>query len=231
MSKLKNEPSIQKVLSAVLLPYYTKQYVGIEDLAKDVNGIIDYAVDLFKSISKNHNYCFGRTFGYSVTIMQDKFIVTDDYSDSRDQNAFMTFIGLLQFLFIDEGIYLKGKIDISQMIRSGDALFGTFYEPFSNADNDEIISISVSRAVYDTVSETVIDNNGQCYLAFLDVVYSYSPFKEEEGNMLRHIITPIKNTLKESSTIQQKQLDWIINYCNEYTRKNNFSSKLQINKN
>ena len=42
----------------------------------------------------------------------------------------MTFIALLQFLFIDEGIYLKGKIDISQMMRSGDALFGSFLNRF-----------------------------------------------------------------------------------------------------
>lgn len=230
MSKSKNKPIIQKVLSAVLTPYYTKQYVGIEDLAKDVNGIIDYAIDLFMGISRNHNYCFGRTFGYNVTIMQDKFIVKDDYIDNCNLNAFMTFIALLQFLFIDERIFLKGMIDISQMIQSDDALFGTFFEPFSNLDNDEVISISVSKEVYDTTGEAVIEDNGQYYLAFLDVVYSYSPFKEEEGNMLRHIITPIKNTLKECSTIQQKQLDWIIDYCNEYIRKNDFSFKFQIDK-
>ena len=59
-------------------------------------------------------------------------------------------------------------------------------------------------------------------LDFLPTVYRFHPFKDEEGNLMRHIVTPINAIKKEYAS----SLSELITYCTEYIAEKNFALKL-----
>lgn len=224
MVKKSNSQDIREVLSAVLTLNYMKKYTGIEELAAEVNGLVDYTIDLFEGISKNNNYCFGRTFSYNITMTQDRIIII---SEKDDRSNFLTFISLLQFVFIDEQIFLSGKIDVGKNVLSDNALFGTFMPPFADITSKEFL-INVSEPFLNNEYNNTITNGNRHFLAFIDIVYNYSPFKDAEGNMLRHIVEPIKKSMKTANKAQTKKFEFLSEYCDKYANDNGFSSKHKI---
>jgi hypothetical protein len=58
-------------------------------------------------------------------------------------------------------------------------------------------------------------------LDFLKIVYKFSPFKDEEGNMKRHIVNPINET-----NDTKNRLLLLKEYCKNYIREKNFELKI-----
>lgn len=188
-------------LIAVLTPHYYKKYENLTALISDVNGLFDYAIDLFNSISRKHDYCFGRSFSYDLKICQNQFIITQTGSQEADTEAFLTFVALLQFLFIDEKILLDGIIDFSQVVVSNTSLYSGVFALFSNIQHQHGLIICTDKVA--ALEKDLINLNGHTALAFLDIVYSYSPYPDEYRNMMRHIVTPINELLRSGSLISE----------------------------
>ena len=188
-------------LIAVLTPHYYKKYENLTALISDVNGLFDYAIDLFNSISRKHDYCFGRSFSYDLRICQNQFIITQTGSQEADTESFLAFVALLQFLFIDEKILLDGIIDFSQVVVSNTSLYSNVFAPFTNTQQQHGLIICADKVV--ALEKDLFHWNGYTALAFLDIVYSYSPYPDEYGNMMRHIVSPLNELLQSGSLISE----------------------------
>lgn len=215
----------EQYMVAVLDTMYKKEYTGIEDVVKDINGIMDYAIDLYNGISRNNEYCFGRKFDYSISIMQDRIIVSKECNDVKAKEAFLTFISLLQFLFIDEEIYLRGTIEYGSFYKSGDFLFSMSMPPFIQKNHKEARCIIVSSEALNGIDNVYVqEDSTDAVLSFVENVYRYNPFKDVEGNMMRHVINPLKKSIKKSQC--STEFDVIISVCNAFSEKNGFAKQM-----
>lgn len=215
----------EQYMVAVLDTMYKKEYTGIEDVVKDVNGIMDYAIDLYNGISRNNEYCFGRKFDYSISIMQDRIIVSKECNDVKAKEAFLTFISLLQFLFIDEEIYLRGIIEYGSFYKSGDFLFSMSMPPFIQKNPKESYCIIVSAEALEGLTNIYVQEaDKDKILSFMENVYRYNPFKDVEGNMMRHVITPLKKSIKKSQG--DTELNTVVSICNAFSEKQGFVKQI-----
>lgn len=192
---------------ALLVPIESKKEKDIV-----MSNCIDYAVDLYNGISRKKNYCFGRTMGHNVTVCDGKIMVYAQY-DVAKIHSFLSFISILQFILIDEQIFLGGVIDLEDaLVPEMNCLYLKHKHKLCVAGINVCDGIQANYNWY--------NDNENRYLPFLDDVYSYEPFKDMKSNLMRHIIKPIGEYLSESTDEKKKRINLVIEYIQDYISRN-----------
>lgn len=189
--------------------------------AQNIEGLYRYVIELYDGIAKNEANSFEGKFDYSVSITPQQFYIykklKEEVASEQEYEEFMTAISIFQMVFIDENIYLSGSVDMKKLIVSKEGIVWG-----CNSDND-IVRVSVSEFLLKQYGEKYIKKMGDVYIVdFLSNVYRFSPFKEEKGNMMRHIVSPI-NSVKDRNT---EVLCELIIYCREYIEEKKFELEL-----
>lgn len=77
-----------------------------------LNLLIEYSIDLFNGIQKNPDNSFDGDFEFVINAKLSNILVYRNSKkktiDYRDIYNFLIFISIMQMMFIDEQIYLKG---------------------------------------------------------------------------------------------------------------------------
>ena len=208
-------------LVAALKPIMLSQKENDLQNAQNVEGLYRYAIELFDGIAKNETNSFEGKFDYSVSITPQQFLIYKklkrDVASEQEYEEFMTAISILQMVFIDENIYLTGSVDLKKLIISKEGIV------WGCSSENEVVRVSVGEALSMQYGEKFTKKMGNHYiLDFLPTVYRFSPFKEEKGNMMRHIVNPINSVKEENADI----LGELITYCREYIAEKKFGLEL-----
>ena len=142
--------------------------------------------------------------------------LSNDSPSEKEYEEFMTAISIFQMVFIDENIYLCGEIDSIDLILSKDGITWGFPVLENISDIQITVSNKLIRMFEGRFTKKVSD---KYILDFLPTVYRFNPFKEEKGNMMRHIVTPILSVKKEN----EKILSILIEYCRNYNNQKGFN--------
>ena len=208
-------------LVASLKPFTLSQKDDDLKNAQNVEGLYRYAVELFDGIAKNETNSFEGKFDYTVSITPNQFLIykklkTNSATD-QEYEEFMTAISIFQMVFIDENIYLGGNVDLKKLIISKE---GIVWEPIPNVQD---VRLTVGDTLLKQFGGKFTKRMGDHHIVdFLPTVYRFSPFKEEKGNMMRHIVNPINSVKKENSIL----LGELIQYCQEYIAEKKFGLEI-----
>lgn len=213
----------KKCLVATLKPVMLMGNDNSIKSAQDIEGLYRYVVELFDGIARNESNSFSGKFDFSVLMTPSRFLIYKEVSGQelteKEYEKFITAIAIFQMVFIDENIYLTGNVSEKTIIVSNKGIIWGIDEKI----DDNEISVCVEKKLSEKYSNkyvTVVE--GKNIVDFLETVYRFSPFKEEKGNMMRHIINPIKSVRKGN----EKLLCNIIKYCNDYIKIKKFDFDL-----
>lgn len=212
-----------KCLVASFKPVILMQNDDAMKEAQKIEGLYRYVVELFDGISRNESNGFSGRFEYSVSLTPSRFLVYKKVSGKelteKEYEEFMTAVSIFQMVFIDENIYLTGNVSERTLIISKEGIiWGTEEE----IDVNEI-SVCVEKTLADKYDEKYVAMvAGKVIVDFLPTVYRFSPFKEEKGNMMRHIVNPINSVRKGNEEL----LSNLITYCQNYIRLKKFDLEL-----
>lgn len=189
--------------------------------AQTVEGLYRYVVELFDGIAKNEKNSFSGKFDYNVSMTPQQFLIykklNKDMATEQEYEEFMTAISIFQMVFIDENIYLSGNVDLKTLIISKEGIV------WGCSSDEENVKITVSNILEKQYGGKFAKRMGNhLILDFLPTVYRFSPFKEEKGNIMRHIVNPINSVKKDNSEL----LDELIAYCKAYISEKNFGLEL-----
>ena len=165
--------------------------------AQNIEGLYRYVIELFNGISRNESNGFSGKFDYSISLTPSRFLVYKKVSGKelteKEYEEFMTAISIFQMIFIDENIYLTGNVSERTLIISKEGIiWGTDEE----IDVNEI-SVCVEKTLADKYDKKYVALVADKVIVdFLPMVYRFNPFKEEKGNMMRHIVNPINSVRK-----------------------------------
>lgn len=212
-----------KCLVASLKPVMLVQKGDAVKDAQNIEGLYRYVVELFDGISRNESNGFSGKFDFSVSLTSSRFLVYKKLAGKdlteKEYEEFMTAVSIFQMVFIDENIYLTGNVSERTLIVSKEGIvWGT-----DDNINQEKVLVSVDKKLADkfdnkfvaTVEDTTI-------IDFLPTVYRFSPFKEEKGNMMRHIVNPLNSVRKDNEEL----LSNLITYCQGYIKIKKFDLEL-----
>lgn len=198
-------------LIAQLKLSFLQRFTSLEDKVQKIESLYQYAVDLYKGISKKN---FKGKLDCVFSINGDRAIIykklTNPESEELDYEKFLTAVSIFQMVFIDENIYLSGYITKENAYISKDKIIvmGDSIEQYYNS-----LLIFVEQTLAEKNKNKNLKRINEGFvLDFLYVVYQYNPFKDEKGNMMRHIINPIKIVRKQ----HEQKLALLIEYCQEY---------------
>lgn len=223
MPKRKSALKEVKCLVASFKPVMLIRNDDVMKEAQNIEGLYRYVVELFDGIARHESNGFSGKFDYSVSLTPSRFLVYKPVSDKepteKEYEEFMTAVSIFQMVFIDENIYLTGNVSERTLIISKEGIiWGTDEE----IDVNEI-SVCVEKALADKYNEKYVAKVADKVIVdFLPMIYRFSPFKEEKGNMMRHIVNPINSVRKGN----EKLLSNLIMYCQNYIKFKNFDLKL-----
>lgn len=218
--------SALKELKCLVASFKPVMLVQNNDAMKDaqnIEGLYRYVVELFDGIARNETNEFSGKFDFSVSLTPSRFLVYKKISGKepteKEYEEFMTAISIFQLVFIDENIYLTGNISERTLIVSKE---GIVWGTDDNIDENKI-SVYVDKDLadkFDNKYVAVVEDT--MIVDFLPTVYRFSPFKDEKGNMMRHIVNPINSVRKENEEL----LGDLIKYCQKYIRIKKFGLEL-----
>lgn len=216
-SALKETVCLVATLKPVML---SKKESDLQN-AQNVEGLYRYVVELFDGIAKNETNSFSGKFDYNVSMTPQQFLIykklNKDAATEQEYEEFMTAISIFQMVFIDENIYLSGNVDLKTLIISKEGIV------WGCSVDEENVKITVSDTLEKQYGEKFAKRMGEyLILDFLPTVYRFSPFKEEKGNMMRHIVNPINSVKKDNPEL----LDELIAYCKAYISEKKFELEL-----
>ena len=210
-------------LVAMLKPFILSHKENVEKDAQNIEGLFRYVVELYNGIARNKNNSFCGKFDFDVILSPSQFLIYKKLKNSeiseQEYEEFLTAISIFQMVFIDENIYLSGFIDKTSLFISKDGIM------WGNnlCINPSVAIIEVSNSLaYNFNNKFTKNIENKIILDFLPTVYRFNPFKDEEGNMLRHIVNPINKVKKDNKELLSK----LIEYCKDYIKEKNFSLKL-----
>lgn len=212
-----------KCLVALFKPVMLMQNDDAMKEAQNIEGLYRYVVELFDGISRNESNGFSGKFDYSVSLTPSRFLVYKKVSGKelteKEYEEFMTAVSIFQMVFIDENIYLTGNVSERTLIISKEGIiWGTEEE----IDVNEI-AVRVEKTLADKYDEKYVAMVADKVIVdFLPTVYRFSPFKEEKGNMMRHIVNPINSVRKGNEEL----LSNLITYCQNYIQLKKFDLEL-----
>lgn len=191
--------------------------------AQNIECLYRYVVELFDGIAKNEANEFTGKFDFSVSLTPSRFLVYKKFSgkelSEKEYEEFMTAISIFQMVFIDENIYLTGNISKRTLIVSKEGIiWGT-----DDDINENKILVRVEKNLADKFDNKFVANiEDTAIVDFLPTIYRFSPFKDEEGNIMRHIVAPLNLVKKENEEL----LENLIKYCQNYIKIKKFDLKL-----
>ena len=161
--------------------------------AQNIEGLYRYVIELFNGISRNESNGFSGKFDYSIS--------------------------LTPMIFTDENIYPTGNVSERTLIISKEGIiWGTDEE----IDVNEI-SVCVEKTLADKYDKKYVALVADKVIVdFLPMVYRFNTFKEEKGNMMRHIVNPINSVRKGNEEL----LSNLITYCQNYIQLKKFDLEL-----
>lgn len=212
-----------KCLVASFKPVMLMQNDDAMKEAQNIEGLYRYVVELFDGISRNESNGFSGKFDYSVSLTPSRFLVYKKVSGKelteKEYEEFMTAVSIFQMVFIDENIYLTGNVSERTLIISKEGIIWGMEEEI---DVNEI-SVRVEKTLADKFDEKYVAMVADKVIVdFLPTVYRFSPFKEEKGNMMRHIVNPINSVRKGNEEL----LSNLITYCQNYIQLKKFDLEL-----
>ena len=191
--------------------------------AQNIEGLYRYVVELFDGISRNESNGFSGKFDFSVSLTPSRFLVykkiTGKDTSEKEYEEFMTAISIFQMVFIDENIYLTGNVSERTLLVSKEGIiWGT-----DDDINENEISVSIDKGLADKFGNKFVTTVGETTIVdFLPTVYRFSPFKEEKGNMMRHIVNPLNSVRQDNEIL----LGNLIKYCQSYIKIKKFDLEL-----
>lgn len=212
-SALKNVNCLIASLSPVMMKNCKTE---LED-AKNIEGLYRYVVELFEGISNNESNDFSGKFDFNVSLNPSNFCIykktAGEVANEKEYEDFMMALSIFQMVFIDENIYLSGCIQEKEIYLSKEGItWGVKCPVFNDIGiivDDELSSRFEMKYVEKLDDKTILD--------FLSNVYKYHPFKDDKGNMQRHIINPIKDDI-----VNNKNLETLTRYVKQYIVKREF---------
>lgn len=203
----------ERCLVASLKPIVLVQNNDVMKEAQNIEGLYRYVVELFDGISKNETNGFSGKFDFSVSMTPSRFLVykklVGKEVTEKEYEEFMTAISIFQMVFIDENIYLTGNVSERTLIVSKEGIIWGTDENI----NEKKVSVCVEKDLADKFGNKFVTTIEDVTIVdFLLTVYRFSPFKEEKGNMMRHIVNPINSVRKENEEL----LANLILYCKNY---------------
>lgn len=202
-----------RCLVASLKPIVLAQNNDVMKEAQNIEGLYRYVVELFEGISKNETNDFTGKFDFSVSLTPTRFFVYKKLAGKevteKEYEEFMTAISIFQMVFIDENIYLTGNVSERTLIVSKEGIIWGTNENI----NENKIMVCVKKDLADKFDNKYVTTVEDATIVdFLPTVYRFNPFKEEKGNMMRHIVNPINSVRKENEEL----LANLILYCKNY---------------
>lgn len=196
--------------------------------AKMIESLFGYGIGLYDGIVKNHEGKIHEgklsgKFDFSYQINESKIFIykkiKEESVSKQEYEDFLTAISIMQMVTIDENVYLSGAITLKEIYYSkNNILWGCKLS--SKPNNIKIVVDDSIANLFDNKFVKRIKEN--CVLDFLPNVYRFSPFKEEEGNMMRHIVTPLNSVKKENESL----LSDLVDYCRQYISEKKFNLNL-----
>lgn len=212
-----------KCMVASLKPVMLVQNKGDMKDAQNIEGLYRYVVELFDGIARNEANEFSGKFDFSVSLTPLRFLIYKKISgkepSKKEYEEFMTAISIFQMVFIDENIYLTGNISKRTLIVSKE---GIIWGTDDNINENKIL-VSVEKKLADKFdNKFVVNIEGTDIVDFLPTVYRFNPFKDEEGNIMRHIVSPLNSVRRENEEL----LGNLIKYCRNYIKIKKFDLEL-----
>ena len=212
-----------KCIVASLMPVMLVQNKDVMKDAQNIECLYRYVVELFDGIARNEANEFTGKFNFSVSLTPSRFLIykkiTEKELSEKEYEEFMTAISIFQMVFIDENIYLTGNISKRTLIVSKEGIvWGT-----DDDINENKILVRVEKDLADKFDNKFIVNiEDTTIVDFLQTVYRFSPFKDEKGNIMRHIVNPLNSVRKENEEL----LENLIKYCQNYLKIKKFDLEL-----
>lgn len=212
-----------KCLVASFKPVMLMQTGDVMKEAQNIEGLYRYVVELFDGISRNESNGFSEKFDFSVSLTPSRFLVYKKHVGmeltEKEYEEFMTAVSIFQMVFIDENIYLTGNVSERILIISKEGIVWGTDEAISENEiavcvDDELANKFDKKFVSSVADRNIVD--------FLPTVYRFSPFKEEKGNMMRHIVNPL-NSVRNGN---EELLGNLIAYCQNYIKIKKFDLEL-----
>lgn len=212
-----------KCLVASFKPVMLVEHGDAVKEAQSIEGLYRYVVELFDGISRNETNGFSGKFDFSVSLTPLRFLVykklVGKELTEKEYEEFMTAVSIFQMVFIDENIYLTGNVSERTLIVSKEGIvWGT-----DDDINENEITVRVEKDLADKFDNKFVTTIEDATIVdFLPTVYRFSPFKEEKGNMMRHIVNPLNSVRKD----HEEMLDNLIKYCQNYIKIKKFDLEL-----
>ena len=218
----KSELKETKCLVASLKPIILSHKDSDMKDAQNIEGLLQYVIELFDGISRNEANDFDGKFDFSVSLTPNHFLIYKKIKGNsvteKEYELFITAISIFQMVFIDENIYISGKIDMTTLITSKKGIIWGY-----SLNDDKPIGVEIDKSLAVQNNEKYVKKIGDKYiLDFLPNVYRFNPFKEEKGNLMRHIVTPINSVKAENVEL----LSELIAYCKDYISAKKFELEL-----
>ena len=209
-------------LVASLKPVMLLRKESVQKDAQNIEGLYRYVVELFEGIAKNEANSFEGKFDYTVSITPHQFLIykklKGESASAQEYEEFMTAVSIFQMVFIDENIYLSGKVDLQKVLISKEGIIWGDFEI-----DESQIKITVVNDLAKQNGERFVKKMADHYIVdFLPTVYRFNPFKEEKGNMMRHIVNPINVVKKDYGNM----LAELIEDCRNYNSEKEFGLEL-----
>ena len=222
-SKLLKEKCLVADLDITILANKQNEF----DKAKMIESLVCYAIGLYDGIfinheEKKHDGKLSGKFDFSYQITESNVYIykklQGESVSQQEYEDFLTAISIIQMVTIDEKVFMSGRISLKDVVSSKNLLWGCKLD--SKPQN---ISIVVDNDICKLFNNKFVKKLKETLiLDFLPNVYRFNPFKEEEGNMMRHIITPL-NSLKEDNG---QLLNDLIEYCRQYIEEKKYKLTL-----